>query len=346
MAKKKYVMETVASVNQHTEGVNRAVKGIHAYQNMGNGLSKLNTMRGGTKGFKGFVMEELEAGKACALGQHTEVINNNGLADLRYTKADGSEVLIQMKTGYKPGQIDFNRYEGQTVVLDKGNAYFDELHAAGKEAGVNVVQGNVTDAEAKLLADMMQMETKITGAKNAKVVPKLYSGYECAKTAHKIGLKVAKSGSIAGGGFSFGYNAMEVAMGNKELADAGKDVLTDTLKAGVTAYTVGTGCSILASTEIGENIIDKANEVIDDITSNSAIGPIITSGYEAISNASEGIENWTSDFMDSVENAADKVGCGDFIEDISPYIEEASPYIAGGFTIGALCGIYKWLKKD
>lgn len=346
MSKNNYMMETAASINQNTQGINRAVKGIHAYQNMGNGLSNLNTMRGGTKGFKGFVMEELEAGTASALGRHTEVINNNGLADLRYTKADGSEILMQMKTGYKPGQIDFNRYEGQTVVLDKGNAYFDELYAAGKEAGVNVVQGNVTDAEAKILADMMQMETKITGAKNAKVVPKLYSGYECAKTAHKIGLKVAKSGSIAGGGFSFGYNAVEVAMGNKGIADAGKDFLTDTLKAGATAYAFGTGCSILASTEIGEKVIDKANDVIDDITSNTTIGPIITSGYEAISNASEGIENWTADFMDSVGNVADKVGCGDFIDDISPYIEEASPYIAAGAATGVFYGIYKWLKDD
>ena len=80
MAKKNHVNEAAVAIQKNSSAIKRAAKGMQGYERMGEGLANLNTMRGGTKGFKGFVMEEMEAGRASALGRHTEVINNNGAA--------------------------------------------------------------------------------------------------------------------------------------------------------------------------------------------------------------------------------------------------------------------------
>ncbi|CUH93939.1 hypothetical protein P22_0001 [Propionispora sp. 2/2-37] len=100
---------------------------IESMGKMGDNLSNLNAMRGGEKGFKGFVAEEMQAAEGTAAGKNTIVVNNNGPADLIYTGKNGHKYLQQMKVGYKPGQIDFAKYKGQTVVVDKGNPYFKQL---------------------------------------------------------------------------------------------------------------------------------------------------------------------------------------------------------------------------
>ncbi|WP_317423246.1 hypothetical protein [uncultured Acidaminococcus sp.] len=56
-------------------------------------LSKLNTMRGGTKGFKGFVAEYQQAAKASMAGKNTSVLNNNGIADLAYKGKMGTFII-------------------------------------------------------------------------------------------------------------------------------------------------------------------------------------------------------------------------------------------------------------
>lgn len=323
MSKKNHVTEAAASLQRNSRNVNHAAKAMRCYQKTGEGLSKLNTMRGGTKGFKGFVMEELEAGKASSLGRHTEVINNNGLADLRYIKTDGTEVYLQMKSGYKPGQIDFSRYKGQTVVIDKGNVHFKALQAAGRKAGVKVVEGHVADAEAKALADLMQLETKITGSKNAVVTSNLYSGAQKVSAAHGVGLKSAKSGSVAGAGFSIGNNIVAVAKGNKTVGEAAGDVAIDTVKAGAIGYGAGAVGSVVASTAAGAAAIETVGAAAAAVSSAPVIGTAITTGVGAVTAAGGAISAGTTAALTTVGLSA-----------AAPIVAAAAPFVVAGALLG------------
>ena len=124
MSKKDNYFSGIASGISSKKSIHHASKQISTYGEAGSNLSSLNTMRGDTMGFKGFVGENLEAAEATARGRRTLVLNDNRIADLKHLKTNGTESLKQLKIGYKPGQIDFSRYKGQTVVIDKGNPNF------------------------------------------------------------------------------------------------------------------------------------------------------------------------------------------------------------------------------
>ena len=325
MTKKDIMNELTAALQCNPRDIHRAVRSMHAYADMGEGLAGLNTMRGGTKGFKGFVMEEMEAGSASALGRHTEVINNNGIADLRHVKANGTEILKQMKTGYKPGQIDFNRYMGQTVVIDKGNPNFKALKELGRKAGVKVVEGHVADAEAKTLANLMQLETKLTGSKNAVVTSHLYSGAKSISAAHTAGLSAARSGAFAGAGVSLGSNMVEVMRGNKTAGEAAGDIVIDTATSGAIGYGLGAAGSAFASTAVGAAALETAGAIGTAVSSAPVIGTAITAGAGAIGAAGTAISAGAG-------AAATAVGLGV----AAPLAAAAAPFVIGGAILGGI----------
>ncbi|MBR0060160.1 MAG: hypothetical protein IJP68_01645, partial [Selenomonadaceae bacterium] len=150
-----------------------AAQKMTAYDTLCKELSQLNTMRGGVKGFKGFVGEHMQAANATANGRFTRVVNNNGPIDLIFEGKNGHSYPQQLKIGYKPGQIDFSKYKGQAVIVDKGNPYLRELQAEGARHGVKVIEGTVTETEANRWADAMQLESKITGNKTSYIVPRV-----------------------------------------------------------------------------------------------------------------------------------------------------------------------------
>lgn len=336
MSKKNHVNATAASLHQNTRQIHRAVKGIHAYDDLAEGLSSLNTMRGGTKGFKGFVMEELEAGKASSLGRKTKVINNNGLADLRHIKVDGSEILQQMKSGYKPNQIDFSRYRGQTVVINKDNPNFKALQAAGRKAGVKVVKGHVADSEAKLMADLMQLESKVTGSKNAVVTSNLYSGVQKAGQAHSVGLSAAKSGAVAGAGFSLGSNIVDVARGKKSVGEAAGDIAIDTVKAGAIGYGAGAVGSIVSSTATGAAALEAAAAVGATVSSAPVIGTAIGAGTAATAAIGGAATTAATAAMGAATSAAGLVGGAGLVTAAAPVVIAAAPVLAVSAILGGI----------
>lgn len=260
---------------QNTSKIKHAAKGVKAFRKAGDNLQKLNTMRGGEKGFKGFVGENMEAAEASACGRNTSVLNDNGIADLKHFKVNGSNSLKQMKIGYKPGEIDFSKYKGQTVVIDKGNPYFNQFKTQGAKQGVKVVEGHITAQEAKHLSDAMQWETKITGSKNSVIIPKVYEGVKTVSAAHKAGAAAAKSGAIAGAGFSIGSNIVDVMTGKKKVGEATKDIAEDTVKAGAVSYGTGVAGSLVASTEIGAAALETAGVIGTTIAEAPVIGSVI-----------------------------------------------------------------------
>lgn len=247
---------------------------LKSWGKAGENLSSLNTMRGGIKGNKGFVAEELQAAEASSAGKATQTLNDNGVADLVYTGKNGHKYYQQMKVGYKPNQIDFSKYKGQTIVVDKGNPYFKEMVKEGKKHGVKVVEGSVTNEQAKNLSTAMQMETKITGAKTATVVPR-------AAAAHNAGLKAGKTGALYGAGFSLATNTVDVISGDKEVGEAAADVAKDTAVSYGAGYAVGAAGSAIASTSIGASAIGAASSVGSAVAGTTVGGAIIGAGTAA-----------------------------------------------------------------
>lgn len=265
--KKKHAGSTAKSIVDNAQA-------IEAWGEAGNNLSALNTMRGGLKGNKGFVAEELQAAEASAAGRTTQTINNNGIADMVYTGKNGHHYLQQMKVGYKSGQIDYAKYKGQTIVVDKGNPYFQEMVKRGKAHGVKVVEGNVTNEEAKALSRAMQAETKLTGAKTATVVPKVAS-------AHNAGLKAGRSGALYGAGFSLATNTVDVLNGEKEVGDAAVDVAKDTAISYGAGYAIGAAGSAIAGTSTGAAAIGAASSAGAAIAGTTVGGAVIGAGAAA-----------------------------------------------------------------
>lgn len=233
------------------ELMHKAARDMAVIDNTTGKLKVLNTMRGGKNGFSGFVGEHLEAQAASLEGKATTVVNDNGLVDLVYKGKNGHKYPQQLKLGYPQGNIDLAKYKGQTVLVDKAHNKLADLAKKGREVGVKVKEAHITKAEPQVVADLMQKETAITGAKNASIVPEVKGVMDKVVVAHEVGSKVAKSSALAGGAFSLGNNLVKVAKGEKELGEAAKDVALDTAVATGVGYAVGTVGSAVAGTAAG-----------------------------------------------------------------------------------------------
>ena len=259
--KKKHAGSTAKSVVDNVQ----AIKG---WGEAGKNLSSLNTMRGGEKGFKGFVAENLQAAEATARGKATTVINNNGAADLIYTGKNGHKYLQQMKVGYGPGDIAYSEYSGQTIVMDKGNPHLGKIIKEGKSEGIKVTEGYVSNNDAKSLADAMQAESRFTGAKNAPIVSRSVA-------AHKAGMQAGRTGALYGAGFSLATNTVDVLNGEKEVGDAAVDVAKDTAISYGAGYAIGAAGSALASTTTGAAAIGAASSAGTAIAGTTVGGAVI-----------------------------------------------------------------------
>ncbi|MEK4078973.1 hypothetical protein [Solibacillus sp. FSL K6-1126] len=248
-----------------------AFKNAGIYDKLYTNLAKYNTMRGGTGGFKGFVFEELHAAKATISGTPTKVLSNNSIADFLIINSDGTKVLGQAKAGYKNTYIDFTKYQGQTMVVDKGNT---QLIQRAKSAGLELIESDVSLNQTTRLADIMKLESKILGTSNAKITSKIYS-------LNQAGLSSARTGGAAGAGFSIGTNIVEVFSGDKDLSEAGVAITRDTAVATASSYAIGA----LASTSVGAVVtgtVATAATTVGTAIGSTAIGSSIMVGAGTI----------------------------------------------------------------
>lgn len=187
------------------------------YSEMAKRLGAYNTMRGGVKGYGGFVFEEMHAADAAVKGTNIKVLGNNGIADFIVQDSSGHEILVQAKAGYKPHQVDWNRYKGQTIVVDKGNvALADEARAAG----LKVQESAVFKKQADVVARTQQWESKITGKTSAPITG-------TAVSAHNAGLASAKLAAKVGVSMKLGENIYDVIAGYKDFEEAAADMIVD-----------------------------------------------------------------------------------------------------------------------
>lgn len=249
---KGFVISTIAAV----EGVNRdsvdaTVRAMKSSAALADNLSALNTMRGGAKGFKGFVAEPFVAHDEVLQGKDTIVVNDNGSVDLVTKGKNGHFYKKQVKFSGNNAKVSFEKYKGQKVIVNRDRANYKNLVSQGNAAKVKVVKSNVAEKDIKPVADAMQIETKITRQKNASFVPKVVEAKEVATALHKAGMASAKTGALFGSGFSLGKNAMQVLSGEKEFSEAAGDVAKDTIVAGTVGYSAGVVGAAFASTSAG-----------------------------------------------------------------------------------------------
>lgn len=282
MAKRKNIVASSTCSAASNAPIEETVQKLNAYSKMADGLSDLNTMRGGTTGFKGFVGEQLQAAEANANGQVTSVINNNGLADLVRVGKNGHKYYEQIKIGYGKSGIDYAQYKGMTIKIDANNPAFKEMQAAARKEGVKLVEGNVTNNEATAIGKAMQAEGKVAekviGKKKSVAVPTVVQGAKSMSALHQAGMKAGKSGALAGAGFSLGSNLVEVVSGDKDVGDAAVDVVKDTAVAGVVGYGVGVGATAIGSTAAGGAVLGVAGTAGSAIAGTAVGGAVVGAG--------------------------------------------------------------------
>ncbi|WP_108669096.1 hypothetical protein [Peribacillus acanthi] len=261
------------------EAISIGIKNAGLYEKLSNNLSKLNTMRGGPRGFKGFVFEEMHATKATINGQVTNVINNNGIADFAIINSDGTIQYAQAKLGYGTSNIDFPLYKGQTIVVDKGNT---ALINKAKAAGFEVIESEVSAREATKIAKRMQLESKITKRTNSVIVPKTQAAINIAKESHRAGVQSAKTGGQFGGGFSLGSNMVDVISGDKEIGDAAKSVAVDTAVSTGVGYATGAAVTALGNTAAGAAVASAVGTATTAIASTTVGGAAIAAGTTVV----------------------------------------------------------------
>lgn len=284
-------------------------------------------MRGGSKGFKGFVFEELHAANQSSLGIATDVISNNGIADFMILNKDGTRSLGQAKMGYGTSKIDWSAYEGQQIIIDKGNT---KLIESAKNAGLDVIESNISNKNATSIAKLMQSESKIRGIVNAPITSKMVS-------MHQAGLASAHKGGLFGAGFSLGGNFVDLMYGDKDLGEATINIAKDTTSAIATSYLLGAAASTSAGTAV-TGAIGAAGAMV----ANTAIGGSVVAGASALSGTFAASAIGTSLTTGSTVIATSALGTAIATSAIGGAVIAAAPVVAGAAVIG---GMFKLGKK-
>lgn len=241
------------------------------YAEMSSRLGTYNTMRGGVKGYGGFVFEEMHAADVAVKGTDIKVLGNNGAADFIVKDSTGHETLVQAKAGYKTNQIDWSKYKGQTIVVDKGNT---ALANEAKQAGLIVQESAIFKKQADVIGRAQQWESKITGCKKAPITGTVVG-------AHSAGLASVKLAGRVGVALKLGENIYDVISGNKDFEEAAADVIVDGAVMIGGAY-VGTAALTVAGTVASSATTALASTAVGTAIASAVSSVAATAGSTAI----------------------------------------------------------------
>lgn len=261
-----------------TYGMARELNTVHetilyqkALQNVERELASLNLSRGG-KNTDGFVFECLHVAEKNRqnMGQGNgyvlDVIDNNGIADFKMIDKAGHVSYQQAKMGYHGSnkyKIVKEYYDGQTLVVDKGNR---ELMEYAQNIGLPVEESPVSKEMAHSLTEVMKREGKIRqeiGLSNAgPVTSNLYIAAEQLSYAHIAGLNAAKGSAAFAAGISLGKNMYSLIEGNKDLREFFLESSVETATAAGGAYVMGATGSLATGILVNSGIATQAASVM------------------------------------------------------------------------------------
>jgi hypothetical protein len=297
-----------------------AFKNAGIFNTLSKNLASLNTMQGGAN-FKGFLFEHLHAANATISGTPTSVIGNNGIADFIIVQPNGKTVLGQAKAGYQNTYIDFQKYKGQTIVVDKGNK---ELIKRVKAAGLDVIESDVSLKQSKRLSDIMKLESQILRTSNASLTSKIYA-------LNQAGVASAKVGGAAGAGFSIGSNIVDVFSGDKDMKEAGVAVVRDTAIATASSYAIG----VAAATPVGTAIAGAVTSAGTGLAG-TAVGSTVVAGAGVITGA---VTTTTAAVTGAVASSAVGLGIASATTAVTTAAASAATAVAGTAVGTAVTGI-------
>ncbi len=298
------------SLNEHVTvpfEIAACLKNAGIYSKLASRLSSYNTMRGGTKGYGGFVFEELHAADAASKGVSIDVLNNNGPADFIVVDANGHETLLQAKAGYKANQIDWSKYKGQKIIVDRGNSV---LANDARAAGLQVEESAIYKSQADCLARAQQWESKLTGSSTAPFTA-------TAASAHYAGLASAKLAARVGLSLNMGATIYDLVSGDKSFDEAASDFIADGIMITGSAYLSGAALSIA-----GTAVSAVAGTATGMAVSSAVAGAAATVSSTAIGGA----------VMAGIGSAAASIGAAVASVASAPLI----PFVLGGAAIGFL----------
>ena len=255
-------------------------------------LSSLNAARGGGQGLKGFIMESLEANAQRQAGPRAIVIDDNGIADLVINNG-GKAQTVQIKCGYKPGQIDFSKYKDAGVdrfMLNRDHPQFEKIAEEARQHGYTLEPTQHSAAECQMISDGMQLEYKITGNPKTFFVPHAYTTQQAFDLIAQRGVAGATAAAKFGGALAVGVGVVEVLSGNKSVEDAAKDAFNTTADAAfygaagnmvmstapvpIVTTSIASVANGIAGTAIGTKMLVAGTTVVDAASAASAAGAI------------------------------------------------------------------------
>ena len=238
------------------------------YSQLASRLSAYNTMRGGVKGYGGFVFEELHAADAASKGVNIQVLANNGPADFIVVDANGQQTLVQAKAGYRPNQINWSKYKGQKVVVDKGNT---ALANDARAAGLVVEESSVYKLQADIIARAQQWESQLTGSATAPITANVASSYYA-------GLASAKFAARVGVSMHVGATIYDVLAGNKSFEEGVADCIVD--------GTITIGGAFVGGAAL--NLAGSAVTALAGTSAGTAVAGVVTGAGAAIGSTAVG----------------------------------------------------------
>ena len=106
----------------------------------------------------------------------------------------------------------------------------------------------------------------------ARLHPKLSTAKDITKLSHRAGIQQAKTGALIGGGLSLITNTVSVIKGEKDATDAAIDIVKDTGKGAVVAYSTA-----FASSAIKAGMQNAGNVTVRALSKSNAPAMIVTS---------------------------------------------------------------------
>lgn len=257
--------------------VNNSKKAVETYNNiqklstLQQELSSLNVARGGTGGLKGFIMESLEANAQNQAKHRAVVIDDNGIADLMIGTGKNAK-SVQIKCGYKPGQIDFAKYKEAGIdrfMLNRDHPQFEKIAKEAKEYGFKLEPTNHSAAECQMIADGMNLEYKITGNPKSFFVPHAYTSQQAFNLIAQRGIEGAQAAAKFGGALAVSVGVAQILSGSKTPDEAAKEAFNATADAAFYG-------------------------AVGDMVMSTALGPIVTTSLANVANGIAAVAKTTA----------------------------------------------------
>lgn len=242
-------------------------------------LAALNVNEHG--GLKNFIREQLEATERDGKTRRV-LVDGNGLADFVIEKLDAQK-FVQVNCDYRDGEIDWNTCKDLAAVyINRDNPNFDALKDAAVAHGIKKVEATISDAkQCSQLAEMMRLESKVTGNPAAVFFPHAYTKAQAVKLVQIHGVIPAKACAKIGGAVAVGKNFVDVITGEKSVEDAAKAIAESTAEKVLLEY----ASNAVLSTAVGQAVRNTAlkigGQVVTGTIGSTGIGAAALTGVSA-----------------------------------------------------------------